>query len=50
MLRDVQAVQAELESVDTGMVSGEGRHLVSGARSFRHHWIQWYAHRHNQRG
>jgi hypothetical protein len=26
-LDDVQAVQSELESVDTNMVSGEGRHL-----------------------
>ncbi|HEX7839686.1 MAG TPA: TIR domain-containing protein [Kofleriaceae bacterium] len=30
-LRDVQAVQAELESVDIGMVSGEGRHLLRKA-------------------
>lgn len=30
-LRDVQGVQAELESVDTGMISGEGRHLLRKA-------------------
>lgn len=32
-LRDVQAVQAELESVDTGMISGEGRDAGSAGRA-----------------